>query len=109
MKAHGKTMTQWGLTTHSPFHRSRHNALAHAIPAGVFSLHQCLDKIVLHHRRKGENQPENLIQSILRVVETNGEVTLPKSASDTHRRLGVALAAALTLVGLGFLIFFTLR
>ncbi len=109
VKTHGKTITHLGLTIRSPFQRSRHHAFAHAFPAGAFSLHQCLDKIVLHHRRKDHDEPDSLVQSILRVVETNGEVTLPKSATDSPHAWGVILTASLTLVGLGFLIFFSLR
>ena len=102
-------MGHWGLTTRHPLHRSRQRTLTRAIPAAAFSVHQCLDKIVLHHRRNDSDEPYNLVQSILRVVENNGEVTLPKSASDHRRAWGVALTAGLTLAGLGFLIFFSLR
>ena len=109
VKLHGKTIGHWGLTSHHPLRSRRHHAPTHAIPAAAFSFHQCLDKIVLQHHKLDANEPENLLQSILRVVENNGEVTLPKSAADHRRAWGIALIAGLTLAGLGFLIFFSLR
>ena len=102
-------MGHWGLTSQHPLHQRRHHTLTRAIPAAAFSFHQCLDKIVLHHHKHDANAPENLIKSILRAVENNGAVTLPKSSGHGSHGWGVALIGALTLAGLGLLIFFSLR
>ena len=102
-------MGHWGLTSHYPIQRRpRRDALAHAVPAGFFSVNQCLDKIVLH-RHDGRDEAETIAQSILRVVENNGEVTLPTGRGHSGRHWNAALCLGLVAVGLALLIFFSLR
>ncbi len=111
VKLHGKPLGYWGLTSrsHLPRFPHRHDALAHATPAGSFSVHQCLDKIILH-RRDGRDEAETVAQSILRVIENNGEVTLPNGgAGNSVHRWNAVLYLALTATGLALLIFFSLR
>ncbi len=103
-------MGYWGLTSPAPRQRLpvRHDALAHATPAGFFSINQCLDKIVLH-RRDGQDEAETITQSILRVVENNGEVTLPNGHDHSAHRWNGLIYLALTILGLALLAFFSLR
>ncbi len=110
VKAPRKPMGYWGLTSRPRPHplAPRRDALAHATPAGFFSVNQYLDKIVLH-RRDGRDEVETIAQSILRAVENNGEVTLPDHGRRSAHRWNGAFYLALTLVGLALLIFFSLR
>jgi hypothetical protein len=74
------------------------NPLAHATAvAGFGSLHRCLDKIVLNHRR---HTSESLLDSIMRAVENNGEVTLP--VTNLHRKrwkVAVGIGAGIAAIG----------
>jgi hypothetical protein len=61
---------------------------------GVASLNQCLDKIVINgHKVAGEDEASKLYDDIMRVVENNGQVTLPVFAEPfpTKRQIKVIL------------------
>jgi len=98
-----KTFANCGTGFSAPRHPSRHHALAH-VPAlpGFGSLHQCLDKIVLSHRRNGEDSREDLLGSIMRAVENNGQVTLPVTRG-YGRGWKITASIAVVLAGIGAL------
>ncbi len=74
------------------------DALAHATAAAGFSsLHRCLDKIVLNHRR---DTSDSLLDSIMRAVENNGEVTLPVTNRHGKRwKVAVGIGAGIAAIG----------
>jgi hypothetical protein len=80
MRFPAKTAAVWAAEFHGSLHAYRGPASAHAtaIP-GLGSLNRCLDKIVLNHRRN--DRGENILDTIMRTVENNGEVTLPVTRS----------------------------
>ena len=87
-------MPKWGAGF--PVARYPHSGgLAHAHIAGFGSLNRCLDKIVLNHRRD-----ESLLDSIMRAVENNGEVTLPVTRLHGNRwKVAAGIAAGMAVVG----------
>jgi hypothetical protein len=91
-------MTKWraGFSVDRYPHRS--DALAHATGiAGFGSLNRCLDKIVLNHRRDGD---EGLLDSIMRAVENNGEVTLPVTKLHGNRwKVAAGILAGIAAIG----------
>lgn len=90
-------------------HPYRPPALAQAAAAAGFgSLHRCLDKIVLNQRRNGVGSEENLLESIMRAVENNGQVTLPGRIPHAN---GWKIAAGIVagLAGVGALVAVILR
>ena len=61
---------------------------------GAASLNQCLDKIVLNGQElAGDDEAPKLYEDIMRVVENNGQVTLPVFAEPfpTKRQINVIL------------------
>ena len=87
-------MPKWGAGF--PVARYHSVGLAHATAlAGFGSLNRCLDKIVLNHRRD-----ESLLDSIMRAVENNGEVTLPDTRLHRNRwKVAVGIAAGIAAIG----------
>jgi hypothetical protein len=65
-----------------------------ATVGGAASLNQCLDKIVLNGRElAGDDEASKLYEDIMRVVENNGQVTLPVFAEPfpTRRQIKMIL------------------
>lgn len=91
-------MTKWGAAFSVGRYQHRHDALAHATGiAGFGSLNRCLDKIVLNHRRDGD---ESLLDSIMRAVENNGEVTLPDTKLHGNRwKIAAGIGAGIAAIG----------
>jgi hypothetical protein len=91
-------MTKWGAgfsVTRYPHHG---NPLAHATAVpGFGSLNRCLDKIVLNHRR---DRDESLLDSIMRAVENNGQVTLPETSLHSNRwKVAAGIAVGIAAIG----------
>jgi len=91
-------MTKWGVGFPAIRYPHHGNALAHAAAsAGFGSLNRCLDKIVLNHRR---DRGESLLDSIMRAVENNGQVTLPVTKLHGNRwKVAAGIAVGIAAIG----------
>lgn len=78
-------MTRWATELPLGCYPYRPATLAHATAtAGFGSLNRCLDKIVLGNRKNGDPN-QNFLENVFRVIERNGEVTLPVTNLHPHR------------------------
>ena len=93
-----KTMAKWEAGFPVSAYPHHGHSLAHATAAAGFgSLNRCLDKIVLNHRR---HSGDSLLDSIMRAVENNGQVTLPVTKLHANRwKVAAGVAVGLATIG----------
>jgi hypothetical protein len=101
MTSRAKTISHWGAEFSPAPYSYRSDALAQVTAmTGFGSLHRCLDKIVLGHRKYGRYPQDTFLENIMRVVENNGQVTLPVSRGGrNHWKVAAGVAAGIAAIG----------